>query len=49
MKNSKLLDLYSGNLNNVFGPNTATGLFSLLDGEISRGQIQCLLAETEQI
>jgi len=36
MKNGKLLDLYSDYLISAFGQTTATGLSSLLDGEISQ-------------
>lgn len=48
MKNSKLLDLYSDYLISAFGQTTATGLSSLLGGEISHDQIQRLLAGQEQ-
>jgi hypothetical protein len=40
MKNSKLLDLYSDYLISAFGQTTATGLSSLLNGEISHDQVQ---------
>jgi hypothetical protein len=48
MKNGKLLDLYSDYLISAFGQTTATGLFSLLDGEVSHDQIQRFLASKEQ-
>ena len=48
MKNGKLLDLYSDYLISAFGQTTATGLASLLNGEISHDQVQRSLAEEEQ-
>ena len=48
MKNGKLLDHYSDYLISAFGQTTATGLASLLDGEISHDQVQRSLAGEEQ-
>ena len=48
MKNGKLLDLYSDYLISAFGQTTATGLSSLLDGEVSHDQLQRSLAGEEQ-
>ena len=48
MKNGKLLDLYSDYLISAFGQTTATGLSSLLKGEISHDQVQRSLAGEEQ-
>lgn len=48
MKNGKLLDLYSDYLISAFGQTTATGLSSLLNGEISHDQVQRSLADEEQ-
>ena len=48
MKNGKLLDLYSDYLISAFGQTTATGLASLLNGEISHDQMQRSLAGEEQ-
>jgi hypothetical protein len=48
MKNGKLLDLYSDYLISAFGQTTATGLSSLLNGEISHDQVQRSLAGEEQ-
>jgi hypothetical protein len=48
MKNGKLLDLYSDYLISAFGQTTATGLSSLLDGEVSHDQMQRSLAGDEQ-
>ena len=48
MKNGKLLDLYSDYLISAFGQTTATGLSSLLDGEVSHDQMQRSLAGEEQ-
>lgn len=48
MKNGKLLDLYSDYLIIAFGQTTATGLSSLLNGEISQDQMQRSLADEEQ-
>jgi DDE superfamily endonuclease len=48
MKNSKLLDLYSDYLISAFGQTTATGLSSLLNGEISHDQVQRSLASEVQ-
>jgi hypothetical protein len=48
MKNSELLDLYSDYLISAFGQTTATGLSSLLNGEISHDQVQRLLASEPQ-
>jgi hypothetical protein len=47
MKNGKVLDLYSDYLVNAFGQTTATRLASLLNGEISRDQVQRSLADEE--
>src|SRR5512134_2572286 len=47
MKNGKLLDLYSDYLISAFGQTTATGLSSLLNGEISHDQLQRSLAGEE--
>lgn len=47
MKNGKLLDLYSDYLISAFGQTTATGLSSLLNGEISHDQMQRALAGEE--
>jgi len=46
MKNGKLLDLYSDYLISAWGQTTATGLSSLLDGEVSHDQIQRFLASS---
>lgn len=48
MKNNKLLDLYSDYLISAFGQTTATGLSSLLNGEISHDQVQRSLAGEQQ-
>lgn len=48
MKNGKLLDLYSDYLISAFGQTTATGLSTLLNGEISHDQLQRSLAGEEQ-
>jgi hypothetical protein len=48
MKNGKLLDLYSDYLISAFGQTTATGLSSLLNGEISHDQMQRSLAGEAQ-
>lgn len=48
MKNGKLLDLYSDYLISAFGQTTATGLSSLLNGEISHDQMQRFLAGEAQ-
>jgi hypothetical protein len=48
MKNGKLLDLYSDYLISAFGQTTATGLSSLLNGEVSHDQMQRSLAGEEQ-
>jgi len=48
MKNGKLLDLYSDYLISAFGQTTATGLSSLLDGEVSHDQMQRSLASEAQ-
>ena len=48
MKNGRLLDLYSDYLISAFGQTTATGLSSLLNGEISHDQVQRSLAGEEQ-
>lgn len=48
MKNGKLLDLYSDYLISAFGQTTATGLSTLLNGEISHDQMQRSLAGEEQ-
>ena len=48
MKNGKLLDLYSDYLISAFGQTSATGLSSLLDGEISHDQTQRWLAGEKQ-
>ena len=48
MKDNKLLDLYSDYLISAFGQTTATGLSSLLNGEISHDQVQRSLAGEPQ-
>ena len=48
MKNSKLLDLYSDYLISAFGQTTATGLSSLVNGEVSHDQVQRFLASEAQ-
>jgi hypothetical protein len=48
MKSGKILDLYSDYLISAFGQTTATGLSSLLNGEISHDQVQRSLADEEQ-
>jgi len=48
MKNGKLLDLYSDYLISAFGQTSATGLSSLLKGEISHDQTQRWLADEKQ-
>lgn len=48
MKKNKLLDLYSDYLISAFGQTTATGLSSLLNGEISHDQVQRSLAGEQQ-
>lgn len=48
MKNDKLLDPYSDYLISAFGQSTATGLSSLLDGEISHDRVQRWPAGEEQ-
>jgi hypothetical protein len=48
MKNGKLLDLYSDYLISAFGQTSATGLSSLLNGEISHDQTQRWLAGEKQ-
>lgn len=48
MKSGKLLDLYSDYLISAFGQTTATGLATLLNGEVSHDQMQRSLAGAEQ-
>ena len=48
MKNGKLLDLYSDYLISAFGQTRATGLSSLLNGEVSHDQTQRWLAGEKQ-
>ena len=48
MKNGKLLDVSSDDLIRAFGQTTATGLSSLLAGEVSHDHIQRVLAREEQ-
>lgn len=48
MKNKNLLDLYSDYLISAFGQTTATGLSSLLDGDVSHDQLQRWLAGEQQ-
>ena len=48
MKHGELFDLYSDYLISAFGQTTATGLSSVLNGEISHDQIQRSLAGEEQ-
>jgi len=48
MKNKHFLDLYSDYLISGFGQTTATGLSSLLDGEVSHDQLQRWLAGEQQ-
>ena len=43
----KLLDLYSDYLLSSFGATTATGLSSLLDGQISHDQVTRFLSQAE--
>jgi hypothetical protein len=48
MKDGKILDLYSEYLISAFGQTTATGLSSLLDGQVSHDQAQRALAGEKQ-
>jgi DDE superfamily endonuclease len=48
MKDGKILDLYSEYLISAFGQTTATGLSSLLDGQVSHDQVQRALAGEKQ-
>lgn len=48
MKNKQLLDLCSDYLIGAFEQTTATGLSSLLDGEVRHDQVQRMLAGAEQ-
>lgn len=48
MKDRKILDLYSEYLISAFGQTTATGLSSLLDGQVSHDQVQRALAGEKQ-
>ena len=48
MKNNNLLDLYSDYLISAFGQTTATGLASLVDGDISHDQVQRSLASEKK-
>ncbi|MGE5376272.1 MAG: transposase [Bacteroidota bacterium] len=48
MKNKHFLDLYSDYLISAFGQTTATGLSSLLDGEVSHDRLQRWLAGEQQ-
>ncbi|MEK6751974.1 MAG: hypothetical protein AABZ00_06890 [Chloroflexota bacterium] len=48
MKNGKLLDLYSDYLISAFGQTSATGLSSLLNGEICHDQTHRWLADEKQ-
>ena len=48
MKHGELFDLYSDYLISAFGQTTATGLASLLNGEISHDRVQRSLAGEEQ-
>ena len=48
MKKGKLLDLYSDYLITAFGQTSATGLASLLNGEVSHEQLQRWPAGEEQ-
>ena len=43
----KRLDLYSDYLLSSFGATTATGLWSLLDGQISHDQVTRFLSQAE--
>lgn len=49
MKNDKLLDLYSDYLISAFGQTTATGLATLLQGELSHDQLQRFLAHGTEL
>jgi hypothetical protein len=48
MKNQELLDLYSDYLISSFGATTATGLSTLLEGDVSHDQITRFLASQER-
>jgi len=48
MKNQELLDLYSDYLISSFGATTATGLSTLLEGDVSHDQITRFLASPER-
>jgi hypothetical protein len=48
MKDGKLLDLYSDYLISALGQTTATGLSTLLNGEVSHDQVQRSLAGEAQ-
>ena len=43
--NKNLLELYSDYLLSSLGPTTATGLSTLLDGEVSHDQVTRFLSE----
>src|SRR6476646_12041173 len=48
MTDNELLDLYSDYLISAFGQTTATGLATLLDGQVSHDRVQRLLAGTKR-
>jgi hypothetical protein len=48
MTDKELLDIYSDYLLNAFGLTTATGLASLLEGQISHDRIQRFLASQKR-
>jgi hypothetical protein len=48
MTDNELLDLYSDYLISAFGQTTATGLATLLDGQISHDRVQRFLASTKR-
>ena len=48
MTDNELLDLYSDYLISAFGQTTATGLATLLDGQISHDRVQRFLAGTKR-
>src|SRR3954466_6996333 len=48
MTDNELLDLYSDYLISAFGQTTATGLATLLDGQVSHDRVQRFLAGTKR-
>lgn len=48
MYNTELLDIYSDYLISAFGQTTATGLATLLDGQVSHDRIQRFLAASQR-